>query len=54
METEKGHQNLRSCIVFTGKALKEIMRDITIQKSFMMLAYLSDLIVCSGISPLQK
>lgn len=40
--------------MFTGKALNEIFRDLTMQKSFMTLAYLSDMMVGSEIKPLQK
>lgn len=51
-ETEKSHQNLRNCVIFTGRALAEVFRDLTIQKSFMTLAYLSDMMVGSEIKPL--
>lgn len=53
-QTEKGHQNLRNCVVFTGRAMNEIFRDLTMQKSFMTLAYLSDMLVGSEIKPMMK
>lgn len=51
-ENKKGHG--QNAILFTGVALQEISRDITMQKAFMTLAYISDLMVGSEISPLQK
>ena len=54
LQTEKGHQNQRNCICFTGIALTEIFKDHTMQKTFMTLAYISDLMVGSEIAPLQK
>ena len=41
-------------VIFTGRALVEILRDQTMQKSFMTLAYISDMMVGSEITPLQK
>ena len=41
----------RNVIIFTGRALVEILRDQTMQKSFMTLAYISDMLVGSEISP---
>lgn len=41
-------------MIFTGKALVEIFRDQTMQKAFMTLAYISDLMIGSEISPIQK
>jgi len=38
--------------MFTGKALVEILRDQTMQKSFLTLAYISDMMVGSEITPL--
>jgi hypothetical protein len=54
LQTEKGHQNSRNCITFTGKALSEIFKDHTMQKTFMTLAYISDIMVGSEIALLQK
>lgn len=51
-EAKKNHN--QNAIIFTGVALQEISRDITMQKAFMTLAYISDLMVGSEISPLQK
>ena len=45
---------MRNCVVFTGKAMNEIFRDLTMQKSFMTLAYLSDMLVGSEIKPMMK
>ena len=47
-------ENSRNVVIFTGRALVEILRDQTMQKSFMTLAYISDMLVGSEISPLQK
>ena len=44
----------RNVAIFTGKALSEILRDNTMQKSFMTLAYLCDMMVGSEITPIQK
>lgn len=44
----------RNVVIFTGRALVEILRDQTMQKSFMTLAYISDMMVGSEISPIQK
>lgn len=44
----------RNVVVFTGRAMVEILRDQTMQKSFMTLAYISDMMVGSEVSPLQK
>jgi hypothetical protein len=41
-------------VIFTGKALTEIMRDQTMIKSFITLAYISNMMVGSEITPLQK
>lgn len=41
-------------MVFTGQAMNEIFRDLTMQKSFMTLAYLCDMLVGSEIKPLMK
>ena len=41
-------------MIFTGHALLEILRDQTMQKSFMTLAYLCDVMVGSEITPYQK
>lgn len=46
--------NQRNVVIFTGRALVEILRDQTMEKSFMTLAYMCDLMVGSEISPLQK
>ena len=46
--------NNRNIVVFTGKALVEIMRDHTMLKSFLTLSLISDIMVGSEISPLQK
>ena len=45
-------QKQQSVVIFTGRALVEILRDQTMQKSFMTLAYISDLMVGSEISPI--
>ena len=45
---------MRNVVVFTGTAIQEIMRDLTMQKAFMTLAYISDMLVGSEISPVQK
>ena len=42
----------RNVVIFTGRALVEILRDQTMQKSFMTLAYISDMMVGSEISPI--
>jgi ribosomal protein S4 len=47
-------QNSRNIVVFTGRALQEIMRDQTMIKSFVTLAYISNIMVGSEITPLQK
>lgn len=47
-------ENARNVVIFTGRALVEILRDQTMQKSFMTLAYISDMMIGSEISPLQK
>lgn len=47
-------QNHRNVVIFTGKALTEIMRDQTMIKSFITLAYISNMMVGSEITPLQK
>jgi hypothetical protein len=46
--------NNRNIVMFTGKALVEIMRDHTMLKSFLTLSLISDIMVGSEISPLQK
>ena len=45
-------ENLRNVVIFTGKALKEILRDQTMQKKFLTLAYISDILIGSEISPM--
>lgn len=47
-------ESSRNVVIFTGRALVEILRDQTMQKTFMTLAYISDMMVGSEISPLQK
>lgn len=47
-------ESARNVVIFTGRALVEILRDQTMQKSFMTLAYISDMMIGSEISPLQK
>ena len=47
-------ENHRNVVIFTGKAMLEILRDETMQKSFMTLAYICDIMVGSEISPIQK
>ena len=47
-------ESSRNVVIFTGRALVEILRDQTMQKSFMTLAYICDMMVGSEISPLQK
>lgn len=47
-------ENLRNVVIFTGKALKEILRDQTMQKAFLTLAYISDILIGSEITPMQK
>lgn len=42
----------KNVVIFTGRALVEILRDQTMQKSFMTLAYISDMMVGSEVSPL--
>ena len=54
LQTEKGHQSLRNTVIFTGEALTEIFKDHTMQKTFMTLAYISDMMVGSEVAPLQK
>ena len=47
--------NKEQCVVmFTGSALQEIRKDHTMQKSFMTLAYISDFMVGSGVTAMQK
>lgn len=41
-------------MIFTGRAFQEISRDLTMQKAFMTLAYISDMMVGSEITPIQK
>lgn len=41
-------------VIFTGRALVEILRDQTMQKSFMTLTYICDMMVGSEITPYQK
>ena len=53
-EREKAHGNNRNVLIFTGRALVEILGDQTMEKSFMTLAYMCDLMVGSEITPLQK
>jgi len=45
-------ESSRNVVIFTGRALVEILRDQTMQKSFMTLAYICDMMVGSEISPL--
>lgn len=45
---------MKNVVLFTGKALVEIMRDQTMIKSFITLAYISNMMVGSSISPIQK
>lgn len=53
MERKKdSKESQRNVVIFTGRALTEILRDQTMQKSFMTLAYISDLMVGSEIKPL--
>ena len=47
-------ESSRNVVIFTGRALVEILRDQTMQKSFMTLAYICDMMIGSEISPLQK
>jgi hypothetical protein len=54
LQTEKSYQKARNCVVFTGPAMTEIFRDHTLQKSFMTLAYLSDMLIGSEVKPLMK
>lgn len=54
VQGEKIGANSRNVVIFTGRALVEILRDQTMEKSFMTLAYMCDLMVGSEISPLQK
>jgi hypothetical protein len=42
----------RNVVIFTGRALVEILRDQTMQKSFMTFAYICDMMVGSEISPI--
>ena len=49
---ERKKTNFRNVVVFTGEALQQISRDISLQKSFMTLAYLSDMMIGSEIAPL--
>ena len=44
-------KHARHAVIFTGPALEEIFRDLTMQKSFMTLAYLSDMMIGSEITP---
>lgn len=41
-------------MIFTGEALSEIFKDHTMQKTFMTLAYISDMMIGSEVAPLQK
>jgi len=55
LNIHKGEDNLEQIVVFfTGAALKEILEDETLQKSFIGLSYLADIMVGSGISQVQK
>jgi len=45
-------ENNRNVVIFTGRALVEILRDQTMQKSFMTLAYICDMMVGSEVSPI--
>lgn len=55
MQRRAADQELnRNVVIFTGRALVEILRDQTMQKSFMTLAYICDMMVGSEISPIQK
>lgn len=47
-------EGTRNVVVFTGRALVEILRDQTMQKSFMTLAYICDMMVGAEITPIQK
>jgi hypothetical protein len=47
-------ENERNVVVFTGRAMVEVMRDQTMQKSFMTLAYICDMMIGSEVSPIQK
>ena len=47
-------KNSRNVVIFTGPALVEILRDQTMEKSFMTLAYMCDIMIGSEITPLQK
>ena len=51
---KEGRATSRNVVIFTGRALVEILRDQTMQKSFMTLAYISDMMIGSEIMPLQK
>lgn len=50
----KKQEELRNVVVFTGHALAEILKDQTMQKSFLTLAQISDLMIASSVSPNQK
>lgn len=54
MRKKEMSESNRNVVIFTGRALVEILRDQTMQKSFMTLAYISDMMVGSEISPIQK
>ena len=53
-EITQSKESNRNVVIFTGRALVEILRDQTMIKSFMTLAYISDIMIGSEISPLQK
>ena len=44
-------ESQRNVVIFTGGALVEILRDQTMQKSFMTLTYICDMMVGSEITP---
>lgn len=52
-DSQQGKSN-NSAIMFNGRALTQILRDETLQKSFITLAYMTDMVIGSDISPLQK
>lgn len=51
-EKENHLKQERNIIIFTGRAFQEITRDMTMQKAFMTLAYISDMMVGSEVSPI--
>ena len=53
-ENEKENKtiNEKNVVIFTGRAFQEISRDMTMQKAFMTLAYISDMMVGSEITPI--